>query len=365
MRRFFIIHVFVVYYLLLCFGVAESSLKKPEALIAVDGGRIFILDDKGINEYDAHGKFLMTVNEKVYDIAAVSGTKDIVVGKWIGRKITELDIVRFAKYFRVKPRLSEVIDKVFYPECISFGPNNKIYAIGEDIYRQRGVVALIDPNDGHTIAVYKLGADEERKDMYPTGIAVNKHGEIYVADYAQSCVYQLGRDGKLIRKWGGYGNKNGQFKQVWGIAVDQRTDDVYVSDIFFARSDKPWDYPQRRIQVFSRDGKFRRKWGGNKIEGVIWYPLRWDMRSELGDVVDIAINSRGDVYLLEKNRHKVSKYMDGKKIMEWGKLGKGPGEFNWPEGICIDKDDNIYVADTGNDRVQKFDPSGKFLMEIK
>ena len=43
------------------------------------------------------------------------------------------------------------------------------------------------------------------------------------------------------------------------------------------------------------------------------------------------------------------------------KTGSGEGEFKAPAGIGIDKNDNIYVTEIGNDRVQVFDKTGKFL----
>ena len=47
--------------------------------------------------------------------------------------------------------------------------------------------------------------------------------------------------------------------------------------------------------------------------------------------------------------------------MSWGGSGTGNGQFSAPEGIAIDAADNIYVADTGNHRIQKFNTSGTFV----
>lgn len=47
-----------------------------------------------------------------------------------------------------------------------------------------------------------------------------------------------------------------------------------------------------------------------------------------------------------------------------GSPGSGPGQFLNPQGISVDPEGSIYVADTGNDRVQKFDSDGNFVMEI-
>ncbi|HVZ20477.1 MAG TPA: peptidyl-alpha-hydroxyglycine alpha-amidating lyase family protein [Vicinamibacterales bacterium] len=51
----------------------------------------------------------------------------------------------------------------------------------------------------------------------------------------------------------------------------------------------------------------------------------------------------------------------GKYLMSWGTRGTGPGQFNTPHGIDIDRNRRIYVADAHNARVQVFDENGKFL----
>ena len=51
----------------------------------------------------------------------------------------------------------------------------------------------------------------------------------------------------------------------------------------------------------------------------------------------------------------------GKYLGQWGKKGKGEGEFQTAHGLGIDRKNRVYVADRGNNRVQVFDASGKFL----
>ncbi|RKY74277.1 MAG: hypothetical protein DRQ24_00285 [Candidatus Latescibacterota bacterium] len=51
-------------------------------------------------------------------------------------------------------------------------------------------------------------------------------------------------------------------------------------------------------------------------------------------------------------------------VVAFGTAGSGPGEFLDPKGLCLDPLGNLYVADTGNDRIQKFDAEGRFLAQI-
>src|SRR5947208_649476 len=51
----------------------------------------------------------------------------------------------------------------------------------------------------------------------------------------------------------------------------------------------------------------------------------------------------------------------GKFLMTWGTKGTGPGQFNLPHSIDIDRNRKVYVADRSNSRIQIFDENGKFL----
>ena len=48
----------------------------------------------------------------------------------------------------------------------------------------------------------------------------------------------------------------------------------------------------------------------------------------------------------------------------WGQTGSGEGELDTPSGLAFDSHDNVYVADTYNNRVQKFTAGGRFLLSI-
>jgi DNA-binding beta-propeller fold protein YncE len=77
----------------------------------------------------------------------------------------------------------------------------------------------------------------------------------------------------------------------------------------------------------------------------------------------IAVNSRGDYILPEYTlAERVQIFSHDKKLIGViGQFGSGDGEFNRPEGVCVDAADRIYVADSCNHRIQVFSPEGKFL----
>jgi DNA-binding beta-propeller fold protein YncE len=78
----------------------------------------------------------------------------------------------------------------------------------------------------------------------------------------------------------------------------------------------------------------------------------------------MAFDAEDNLYLTDSLNHRVQKFTkDGKFLAKWGEEGTGPGQFNMPWGITLDRHGNVYVADWRNDRVQKFDSAGGFIAE--
>jgi len=74
--------------------------------------------------------------------------------------------------------------------------------------------------------------------------------------------------------------------------------------------------------------------------------------------------SNGDLYVADSGNGRIVHLdRDGKFLGQFGKKGKGPGEFATAHGLAIDKNNRLYVADRGNRRVQVFQPTGEFVAE--
>ena len=76
----------------------------------------------------------------------------------------------------------------------------------------------------------------------------------------------------------------------------------------------------------------------------------------------IAIDSSGAVYVADSGNDRIQVFdARGNFIRQWGGFGFGDGQFKGPEGIAIDSSGAVYVADSGNDRIQVFDAQGNFI----
>jgi hypothetical protein len=77
---------------------------------------------------------------------------------------------------------------------------------------------------------------------------------------------------------------------------------------------------------------------------------------------DVAWDSHGNIYITDGYvNSRVAKFdKNGDWVKSWGSKGTGPGQFNLPHSIAIDLEDNIYVGDRSNRRIQVFDTEGNF-----
>ena len=82
---------------------------------------------------------------------------------------------------------------------------------------------------------------------------------------------------------------------------------------------------------------------------------------------DIVTASNGDIFIAEGHgagNNRILKFdKTGKFVKEWGKLGTGPGEFDQPHALAFDSRGRLFVGDRNNNRIQIFDQNGTFIEE--
>lgn len=206
----------------------------------------------------------------------------------------------------------------------------------------------------------------------PGAIDIDKDGNLYLTHLHASgnsdsdtgdIVTVYNADGKLLRQWGSTGSGEGEFDCPGGIRV-AKGGKVYIAD-----------QTNHRVQVFDKTGKFLFKWGeyGN-APGQ--FGGKGSIKSRTGGPQFIDFDSEGNVWTTEGANCRIQKFSaDGKLVSHWGTSEDQPGGFGGyfkgfkditpkslvgPIALCFDRDGNLWVGAVSG-RVQQFSQDGKYL----
>jgi peptidylamidoglycolate lyase len=162
----------------------------------------------------------------------------------------------------------------------------------------------------------------------PASLTFMPDGSFYVADgYVNTRIVKFDKNGKYLLEWGKKGSGPGEFNLVHSVAVDAQKR-VYVAD----RSNN-------RIQIFDESGKFLDQWPN------IRQPSKVMVTEDQAVWVSSAAYSR------------MAKFdTNGKLQTYWGTFGDAPGSADNLHAFAVDEAGNYYIADTWNNRVQKYVP---------
>jgi DNA-binding beta-propeller fold protein YncE len=175
-----------------------------------------------------------------------------------------------------------------------------------------------------------------------SAVSGDSQGNVYVLHRGEEAdpVLAFDESGKFLRSWG-----RGMFGRRHGIRVDP-DDNVWVLD-----------YGDHQVFKFTPEGKLLMTLGEKGVPA--------EDETHFNRPADMAFTPDGDFYVADGyGNSRIAKFSkDGKFLFAWGKRGKGPGEFHIAHSVALGPDGTVYVADRSNNRIQVFDPNGKFLKQ--
>jgi len=201
------------------------------------------------------------------------------------------------------------------------------------------IPSITTSEEGHSLTlVWKSEFTPEAALGAAVDIALDKEGNLFVTT---ANIKKYDSAGNFVTQWGErVGKGDGEFSLPTGIATDWNGN-VYVDD-----------FRNKRIQKFDNDGNYLMQWPTDRA----------------GSPGSTVVDKDGNVFVsfFGSDDGNLQKYdPQGNLIKSWGGTGSGDGQFAGRiEDIAMDQDGNIYVTDSFNHRIQKFDGNGNFLLKF-
>jgi DNA-binding beta-propeller fold protein YncE len=172
-----------------------------------------------------------------------------------------------------------------------------------------------------------------------SGVTVDSRDNVYILNRGPHPVIVLDKDGNFVRSWG-----EGEF--------DARAHGIHASpdDFIWTVNDN-----QHCIKKYTPEGKLVLTIGIEGQEAEKWSGKPFNRPTNMA----VSPNT-GDVYITDGyGNSRVHRYTaEGRHLVSWGAPGVDPGEFQVPHNVVIDGNENVFVTDRENYRLQVFDSDG-------
>lgn len=206
--------------------------------------------------------------------------------------------------------------------------------------------------------------------IIPNGITIMKNGPVLVVDCRNSRIQKFEETGAfmgIINPSINYkGLKPDEFKAKlrWpeGICSDKKGH-VWVADTIRNHRAVQIDQKGKTLSYIGGDGNSTHG-SGNDLGSFLW--PHGVAVSEAGDLLAVSDtgNNRIQIFQTGQPDTPLSRTLDRLHLYLMrvvGEFGKEPGKFSSPAGVLFDEQNELYVADYGNNRIQVFSPDGRFL----
>lgn len=204
----------------------------------------------------------------------------------------------------------------------------------------KSAIVVYDLN-AFTVEVWNRGSDPERSlGINPYYIALDASENIYAVGRGNSFIYALNNKGTVINRI----DYTGQVTAPAGIVVDDSAGRIYLVDS-----------PGCRVAVFDKqNGKHLFSFG-----------KPGDGEGEFNRPSPITINHKGEVVVGDTMNARVQIFSkEGKFLRKFGQRGDGGADFQVLKGLSVDSEDNIYVTDGKANQIKIFSDRGEYLLTI-
>lgn len=379
-------------------GQGAGALHEPRGVAVGPSGRVFVADAGAdrIQVYDRDGAYLSSFGEKGSEPGHLRDPESVALGADGRIYVADTGNDRVQVFTEQGILLYQVGSsgklpgQLRGPTRVAVDPSDAVYVL------DRG-------ND----RIQKFDADARYQRSLPlegNDMAVDAYGFLYVLDGRNGKVIEMSPEGRAIGKFGSYGTGIGQMKKAEGVAITpdgavivldtgnsrvhrvDLTDKLKVSPLplntaaklFVAGPTRDWPVTATALAahgdqlyaylpqggpfaVLDGDGKVVRRFGASKGKGddVTHSSGGLAVSDKLGVFASDTPDSRLQRFSLEgqwkANIGEANGFFDSKKK---------EGRMIHPNGVAVNDGGTVYVADTGNRRIDAFSPEGVFVFSI-
>jgi NHL repeat len=182
------------------------------------------------------------------------------------------------------------------------------------------------------------------------GVAVDSRDRVYVFNRGAHPMIVFDKDGRFLDAWG-----EDVFTNAHGIFID-RHDHIYCADNF-----------DHTVRKFTPEGELLMTLGEVNRPADTGFRIGQSPVRRAGGpfnmVTNVAVAPSGEMFVSDGyGNARVHRFSaTGELLASWGEPGHGPGQFNLPHSIAVDRSGRVFVADRENSRIQIFTSDGEFL----
>ena len=246
-----------------------------------------------------------------------------------------------------------------FPSGVAVDSSGNVYVADTSNHRIRKITSagVVSTMAGSGTAGYTDGTGAAAQFNTPFGVAIDSLGNVYVADRDSQRIRKITSAGVVSTMAGsgtaGYTDGTGtaaQFNFPNGVAVDS-LGNVYVADFF-----------NHRIRKISPPGVVSTL-AGNEFAG---YADGTGAAAQFNFPIGVAVDSSGNVYVADRDNNRIRKITPTGVVSTLAGTGaygfaNGPGlsaQFRYPSGVAVDSSGNVYVADIDNNQIRRIMPTG-------
>ncbi|MCX6927851.1 MAG: 6-bladed beta-propeller [Verrucomicrobia bacterium] len=186
----------------------------------------------------------------------------------------------------------------------------------------------------------------------PKGMCRDRNGNILVLEPHYQRVNVFSPEGKLVAQWGKRGTNAGEFTLPRAVAVTSRGE-VFVSEYSILDRVQRFAAPSATVPVHSNSPP---------PQVLATFGHSGNGPGEFNRPEGVCVDAQDRLYVADSCNHRIQVFStDGKFIRAYGKAGKGKGELGYPYDICVDAAGRQYVCEFGNSRIQVFDANDQPL----